>query len=206
MQAAAVAQQQATPQEQQQQQQARQLPPPQQLPPPRQLVETLPRQLVEKPPRQPEAPLPSPPAAPASSKKRTREEIQAERKAANERAKTVQLAALQAEVDGTIARFDARDGADLSKRLELLHVPRKSEAVTGRDMIVPRFHGGLRDIMLDKKSQVAICPIEKVASSELKKLLLRMLGDAKWRDEPWFKGGIHKIKFVKEISDVRLSL
>ena len=29
-----------------------------------------------------------------------------------------------------------------------------------------------------------------------------MLADPKWRDEPWFKGGIHKIKFVPKVPEI----
>ena len=39
-----------------------------------------------------------------------------------------------------------------------------------------------------------ICMIEKVASSELKKLIYRMQGDDDWRREPWFKPGLKNIR------------
>jgi hypothetical protein len=138
-------------------------------------------------------PLPPklPPKPPASA---SREERAAHSKAVAESKKAAELAVLQAEVDGDLAKFKAR-GVDASRRLALLHVPLDPMLpVSSADAFgAPRHWGGLRDLLLDTKAKLAICPIEKVASSELKKLLLRMMGDARWRDEPWFKGGIHKV-------------
>lgn len=133
--------------------------------------------------------------------KRSRDEIVAERRAAAEKEKTDKLAALQAEIDRTMAHFKARS-LDEGRRLAELHVPKGKHPVTAKDLVVERYHGGLRDILLNSDAKIGICPIEKVASSELKKLLLRMLGDPKWRDEPWFKGGIHKIKFEKKLEGI----
>lgn len=139
---------------------------------------------------QPKPVLQQAPVAPKAS----REERAAYNKEVAGLKEAAELAVLQAEVDADVAAFKAR-GVDWSKRLSQLHVPQDPPSpVSSADAFgAPKYWGGLRDLLLDKPSKLGICPIEKVASSELKKLMLRMMGDPKWRDEPWFKGGIHKV-------------
>jgi len=143
-------------------------------------------------------PLNLPPKPPNSA---SREVRAAYNKEVAELKKAAELAVLQAEVDADVAAFKAR-GIDWSKRLSQLHVPQDPPLpVSSADAFgAPRHWGGLRDLLLDKPSKLGICPIEKVASSELKKLMLRMMGDPKWRDEPWFKGGIHKVRLERDLT------
>jgi len=155
-------------------------------------------------------PVVTPPSTPKSTpepkgRPKTREEMRAMKKKEQDAIKQAAVDKLQVEVDADVFSFDARGGADLGKRLQLLHVPPgPSIPVANLDAFRPpaKFHSALSDMYLDSKAQIAICTIEKVASSELKKLLFRMQGDAKWRDEPWFKGGLEKIKFLKSVTKV----
>lgn len=133
----------------------------------------------------------------APNRPETREAKAARKKRENDAKKKAEEDLLRAEVESDIERQGKR-GYDFSRRLKDLYVPDKKISVTADDLYsAPRQYGGLRDLYVDKKAKLVVCTIEKVASSELKKLLHRMSGDPKWRDEPWFKGGLPKLKFEK---------
>ena len=106
------------------------------------------------------APKPLPPSPPRAE---TREEKVARRKAEEEAKKAVDLAKLQAEVDATVAAAERR-GIDHSVRLRTLHVPTDARIpVSSADAYgAPKHWGGLRDILLDNRAKLAVCPIEKV--------------------------------------------
>ncbi len=130
----------------------------------------------------------------------TREAMRARKMKAEKARKEAEVAALKAEVASDLARQERR-GYDFNRRLRTLHVPTKTIAVSASDLYSsPRFTSGLREMFAEKSAKLVVCTIEKVASSELKKLLHRMNGDPKWREEPWFKGGIPKLKFEKSVA------
>lgn len=45
----------------------------------------------------------------------------------------------------------------------------------------------LSHAIIDEQHKLLVCAIPKVASSEFKKLFLRLQGDPDWRAEPWWK-------------------
>ena len=45
----------------------------------------------------------------------------------------------------------------------------------------------LSHAVIDERRKLLVCAIPKVASSEFKKLFLRLGGDPGWREEPWWK-------------------
>jgi len=45
----------------------------------------------------------------------------------------------------------------------------------------------LSHAIIDEKHKLLVCAIPKVASSEFKKLFLRLKGDPAWLEEPWWK-------------------
>mmetsp|Transcript_40168 Transcript_40168/g.51752 ORF Transcript_40168/g.51752 Transcript_40168/m.51752 type:complete len:514 (-) Transcript_40168:279-1820(-) len=120
----------------------------------------------------------------------------AHNKKVNELTKKHKELLLKEEVDET-NRLAKLRGLDFTIRKKLLPQPYGDLKIpiSSTDVYqAPRREGSLRDMYIDDWSQIAVCTIEKVASSELKKLLHRMNGDPNWRDEPWFKGGILKFK------------
>lgn len=122
-------------------------------------------------------------------KSTSREEIQKYRSGINTFTKKYNELILQQEVDLTNKMAKER-GIDFELRKKILPQQNKKRIpLTNADIYnSPHREGGLKDMYVNHWSKIAICTIEKVASSELKKLLYRMNGDPKWRDEPWFKG------------------
>jgi len=45
----------------------------------------------------------------------------------------------------------------------------------------------LSHAIIDEKHKLLVCAVPKVASSEFKKLFLRLKGDPDWLEEPWWK-------------------
>jgi len=136
-----------------------------------------------------------PPVPGKPSKRETREERQARMKAERDAAKAVKLAELQADADRHTAAARAR-GLDLELRRRRLHVPGGATIrALDEDLYGGRKgEGRLGDMNINEWARVAVCGIEKVASSELKKLLYRVQGDANWSEEPWFKPGLPSLK------------
>jgi|MDSY01.1.fsa_nt_gb hypothetical protein len=104
-----------------------------------------------------------------------------------------ELAALEREAGADKALQARRGGFDFNRRLRNFYLPPASVAVTSADARATT----LRNMYVDRASQLVMCLVEKVASSELKKLLYRMLGDALWRDDPWFKTGLPQLLHEK---------
>ena len=127
----------------------------------------------------------------------TREQMRLRKKLEAEAKKKAELEVLQAQVSADLESQKKR-GYDFSRRLTALHVPKAPPLVLSRTDLqgksTPQTGRGLRDLYIEKNAQILVCTIEKVASSELKKLLFRMSGDPRWRDEPWFKGQLPKMK------------
>ena len=67
----------------------------------------------------------------------------------------------------------------------LIHVrPERRLFLPTIDPVEFRF---LSHVIVDEKHKFLVCTVPKVASSEWKKLFLRLIGDPDWRSEPWWK-------------------
>mmetsp|Transcript_12507 Transcript_12507/g.36211 ORF Transcript_12507/g.36211 Transcript_12507/m.36211 type:complete len:579 (-) Transcript_12507:61-1797(-) len=103
--------------------------------------------------------------------------------------------------DADVLKYDdevlAAKPIDLQHRRQALPQPVAERTTVSLDDVLKRKRqwGSLGDLLIEESTKMIICPIEKVASSEWRKLIHRIQKDLNWRQEPWFKdGGLERLK------------